>query len=290
MLENVLIYGLINGMVLALLAIGFALTFGISGIANFAHGALYILTGYTVWVFLHTLGTPYLLAIFLAMAITALIGAAIYNVILLRIRGMRSSEIIATFALALAILEAFRFFGFVGAKYTLPTFVEGSVSVAGVIVDYQRLILIGVGAGLVGLLWFFTHYTKTGLAFRAIAQVERTALTLGIDSDRMATLSLAFGAALAALAAIVLLPLGQITVETGLNVLLNALAICILGGLGSVTGIVAASLLLGYAQIITVTYIAPHWLMVVTLVAIFVVLLVKPSGLFGKQKELEERV
>lgn len=290
MLPSVVIYGLINGMVLSLMAIGFALTFGISGIANFAHGALYILTGYTVWVFLHTLGIPYLLAIFLALVITMLIGAAIHNVILLRIRGMRSSEIIATFALALAILEAFRFFGFVGAKYTLPTFIEGNISIAGVVVDFQRLILIGVGVGLVVFLWFFTHYTKIGLAFRAIAQVERTALTLGIDSDRMATLSLAFGAALAALAAIVLLPLGQITVETGLGVLLNALAICILAGLGSVTGIIVASLILGYVQIITVTYIAPHWLMVVTLVAIFGVLLVKPSGIFGKQKELEERV
>lgn len=286
----VLVYGFINSMVLALLAIGFALTFSISGIANFAHGALYLLAGFSTWIFLNGLGFPYALAILLAVIITALIGAAIHEAILRRIRGLHSSEIIATFSLGVAILETFRYFGFVGSKYVLPVFMKGSLSIGGIPVDYQRLIILGAGAGLVVLLWLFTRYTKTGLAFRAIAQSERTALTLGIDSDKVATLSLAFGGALVALAAVLLLPLGQITVEIGLGVLLNALAICILGGLGSVSGIFLASLIIGYAQILTVAYLAPHWSLVVTLAAIFLVLIVKPSGIMGKQKELEERV
>lgn len=290
MLEIVLVYGLVNSMVLALLALGFALTFSISGIANFAHGALYLLAGFSTWTFLTVWKIPYALSVVLAVILTALIAAAIHELVLRRIRGMAASEVIATFSLGVAILETFRYFGFVGSKYVLPPFLRGAVFLGGVPLDYQRLFILGTGVALLAVLWLFTRFTKTGRAFRALAQSEPTAMTLGIDPDRMATLSMAAGGALVAVAAAVLLPLGQITAEMGLGVLLNALAICILGGLGSVTGILLASVILGYAQILTVTYLAPHWSMVVTLVAIFLVLILKPSGLMGKQKELEERV
>jgi branched-chain amino acid transport system permease protein len=143
---------------------------------------------------------------------------------------------------------------------------------------------VAIGTGLAIFLWIFTHYTKTGLAFRGIAQEERTALVLGINSDKMATFSVAFGAGLAAVAAIVILPLGTIAVEGGYSVLLNALAVCIVGG------IVVASFLIGYGQAFTATYIGSHWIMIVSLVAILLILVVKPSGLFGKQRELEERI
>lgn len=290
MLETALIYGLINGILLALVAVGFSLIFGISGIANFAHGALYILTGYSCWVFLNWLGLHYLLAIVFSVLLTALFSAAIYKAILQRIRGMVVSEIIATFALSLAIMGSFRYFGFVGPWYYLPRFIEGTVSIAGVTVDFQRILIVAIGLGVVVLLWFFTHYTKTGLAFRAMAQDERAALMLGIDSDRMAILSLALGGTLVAIAAIAILPLGQLTIDAGHDVLLNAVAVSIIGGFGSTAGIIVAALILGYAQMFTVVYIAPHWLMVVTLVAIFLILVVRPSGLLGRQKELEERV
>lgn len=290
MIETALIYGLINGTLLALVALGFSLTFGISGIANFAHGALYIFTGYMCWIFLNWLGLHYAVAIVFSVPLTALIGLVLYKVILQRVRGIVLSEIIATFAMALAIKETFRYFGFVGPKYHLPRFIEGTVSIAGVPVDFQRILIVAVGLAVVVLLWFFTHYTKTGLAFRAMAQNERCALMLGIDSDRMAILSLALGGALVAIAAIAILPLGHITVEGGHDVLLNAVAVSILGGFGSIAGVILAALLLGYVQTFTVVYIAPHWLMVVTLAAIFLTLIVNPSGLLGKQKELEERI
>jgi branched-chain amino acid transport system permease protein len=106
----------------------------------------------------------------------------------------------------------------------------------------------------------------------------------------MATLSLALGSALVALAAVVVLPLSFIATESGSNILVSAIAVCILGGLESTAGVVVASLLIGYAQIVTVTYLGPHYQMIVALLAILLTLIVKPSGLFGQQKELEERV
>ena len=287
---QILIYGTINSVSLALFAIGFAMVYGVSRLPNFAHGALYVLSGFITWSFLNSLGLPYLLSIVLTMVAAGIIGALIYQFVLIRIRGMEISEIMASYALGLAILEGLRWRGFRGMTYTLPSFIEGSTELAGVSVDYQRLLVVGIGAAVVALLWLFTHYTRIGLALRGMAQDERAAMMLGIDSDRMAVVAMGFGSMLAALAAVVLLPLGNIVVEAGYNVLILAIAVCIVGGLGSWMGAVLAAFLIGFAQILTVVYLGAHYQMVVALLAIILTLILKPSGLFGQQKELEERV
>ncbi|MBS1239015.1 MAG: branched-chain amino acid transporter permease [Deltaproteobacteria bacterium] len=287
---DILIYGTINSVALALYALGFALVYGISRLPNFAHGALYVLSGFIAWSALNTLKLNYLLSIVLAMVVTALIGSVIYRWFLIRVRGMEISEIIASYAIGLAILEGLRWGGFKGMTYTLPPFIEGSVSIAGISVDYQRLAVIVIGAALVAVLWLFTHHTRIGLALRGMAQDERAALMLGIDSDVMAVVAMGIGSMLAACAAVLLLPLGNIVVESGYNVLILAIAVCIVGGLGSWVGAVLAAFLIGFAQILTVVYLGAHFQMVVALLAIILTLILKPSGLFGRQKELEERV
>jgi len=287
---EIIVYGTINSVALALYALGFALVYGISRLPNFAHGALYVLSGFITWMALNTLGINYLLSIILATVVTAIVGAVIYQFVLIRVRGMEISEIIASYAIALAILEGLRWGGFKGMTYTLPAFIGGSTEIAGVLVDYQRLLVVAIGAAVVAVLWLFTHYTNVGLALRGMAQDERAAMMLGIDSDLMALAAMGFGSMLAALAAIVLLPLGNIVVESGYNVLILAIAVCIVGGLGSWMGAVLAAFIIGFAQILTVVYLGPHFQMVVALLAIIVTLIVRPSGLFGRQKELEERV
>jgi len=287
---EILIYGTINSAALALYALGFAMVYGVSRLPNFAHGALYVLSGFMTWFFLNSLGLNYLLSVILAMLATGMIGALMYQFILIRIRGMEISEIMATYAMGLAILEGLRWGGFKGMTYTLPAFIAGSTTIFGVSVDYQRLLVVAIGGAVVGLLWLFTHYTRMGLSLRGMAQDERAALMLGIDSDRMALVAMAFGSSLAALAAICLLPLGNIVVEAGYNVLILAIAVCIVGGLGSWMGAVLSAFLIGFAQILTVVYLGAHYQMVVALLAIILTLIIRPSGLFGRQKELEERV
>jgi branched-chain amino acid transport system permease protein len=287
---DILIYGTINSVTLALYAIGFAMVYGVSRLPNFAHGALYVVSGFITWSFLNLLGLNYLLSIILALIATAIIGALIYRFVLIRVRGMEISEIIASYAIGLAILEGFRWGGFKGLTYTLPAFIEGSTEIAGVSVDYQRILAVVIGAAVVGLLWLFTHYTRIGLAMRGMAQDERAALMLGIDSDLIAVMAMGFGSMLAALAAVLLLPLGNIVVEAGYNILILAIAVCIVGGLGSWMGAVLAAFLIGFAQILTVVYLGAHYQMVVALLAIILTLILRPSGLFGQQKELEERV
>jgi len=284
------VYAVVNSVSLTLVALGFNLTFGISGVANFAYGAFYISAAYICWMLLNLLKLPFLLSVIITILITTLMGAIIYRVVLLRVRGQPLSEVIATFGIGLAILELFRYLGFIGFEYTLPVFIDKSFMIAGAFVDMQRIFIVIIGLMLVLGLWFFTHYTSLGLAFRGIAQDERTALTFGMDSDRIATLSVSFGAGLAAIAATVIIPLGTISVSEGYDVLIRALAVCIIGGLGSTGGVILASFVIGFAERFTDSYIGSHWTMIVSLAAILIVLIVRPSGLFGKQKELEERI
>jgi branched-chain amino acid transport system permease protein len=285
-----ILYALINSVILILMALGFNLTFGISGVSNFAYGSLYVFSAFVTWILLKMAGLPYFMAAGVSILITAFLGGLMYRFVLMRVRGQALSEVISTFGIGLALLELFRYLGFVGFEYSLPVFIDRSFVIAGTQVDAQRILIVLISAVLLLSLWLFVHYTAMGLAFRGIAQDERTAMTFGIDSDRMAMWSVSIGAGLAAIAATVIMPLGTISVEEGYDVLLNALAVCIIGGLGSSGGVIVAGLVVGFAQRFTDTYIGSNWTMIVSLVAIFIVLVIKPSGFFGKQKELEERI
>lgn len=290
MFAGTLVFALINSFILILMAIGFNLTFGISGVANFAYGALYIMSAYMSWAMMHMLHLPFWPSAALSVVLTMISGAMMYRFVLLRVRGQALSEVIATFGIGLSILELFRYLGLVGFEYTLPVLGNESFMIGGAYVDMQRIAVVMIGLMLVVGLWLFTHFTSTGLAFRGIAQDERTALTFGIDSDRIAALSVSFGAGLAAIAATIIIPLGSIAPDEGYDVLIKALAICIIGGLGSTGGVIVAGFIVGFAERFTDTYIGSHWTMIVSLAAILLVLAIKPSGLFGHQKELEERV
>ncbi len=287
---DIVIYGIVNSISLALMALGFTLVYGISRLPNFAHGAFYVLAGYFTWLLMNNLELNYPLSIALALAAVGLIGAAMYYFVLIRVRGMPISEIITSYAIGLAILEGLRWGGLKGGTFILPPFIEGSTHLFGVSVDYQRLVVIGAGIALFAGLWLFVRQTKLGLAFKGMAQDERAALTLGIDSDNMAVVSMGLGSLLAGAAGLILLPLGNIVVEAGYNVLIMAVAVCIVGGLGSWTGAILAAFLIGFAQILTVVYLGPHFQIVVALLAIIITLVLRPSGIFGRQKELEERV
>jgi branched-chain amino acid transport system permease protein len=293
---DILIYGTVNSVVFALIAVGFTLVYGVSRVPNFAHGSIYVLVGFLTWSFVNDLKLNYALSIIMSLIIAAIIGLIIYRFVLIRLRGMPTSEIIASFAVSLIILEGLRmhgiagFKGFIGPFYVLHPFIEGKVNIFGVFVDFQRLIIIAAGLAVVTLLWVFTHYTKMGLSLRAIAQDEQAAMMLGINSDRTAMISLSIGSALAGLAAVIILPLGNVAAEAGYRVLIYALAVCIIGGLGSWAGAILASFVIGFAMKISTALFGAVWESVVLVGTIILILLFRPSGLLGKQKELEERV
>lgn len=293
---DIIIYGTVNSVIYALIALGFALVYGVSRVPNFAHGSIYVLVGFLTWTFINSLHLHYFVAIVLSLLVASLIGLIIYQFVMIRLRGMPTSEIIASFAVSLIILEGLRmqgiggFKGFIGPFYMLPPFIDGKLSILGVLIDYQRIIIVVACFVLITTLWIFTHYTKIGLSLRAIAQDERAAMMLGVHADKTAMISLSIGSALAGLAAVLILPLGNITAEMGYKVLIYALAVCIIGGLGSWVGAILAAFALGFAMKVSTALFGAMWESVVLVGTIIIILLARPSGLLGKQKELEERV
>jgi branched-chain amino acid transport system permease protein len=289
-MEAVLIYGIITSMILSLWTVGLSLTYGISGLANFAHGALYVSAGFISWSFIHYTGLPFALSAIISILLAGLLGFGVYWGLLLRLRGIIFAEVIVTFVAGVAILQFLLWKGLYGYEYALPVFVKGTVEILGIPVDYQRLFIVGFGVALIAFLWFFTHNTRIGLAFRGIAQNELTAISLGIDSDWIGSLSLAFGSALAAVSAAVVLPLGLIEPNIGSEVLIYAVCVAVVGGMESIPGMILASFIIGFGQVVTATYWTPRCMTVVPLAAITLILAIRPSGLLGRFKELEERV
>lgn len=287
---SLFIYGVIQSVTLALYALGFSLAYGISGVANFAHGGIYILSGFIAWSLMNYIRLPLFLALPLTVVIAGLIGFALYWGLLVRIRGIPLAEVVVTFAAGIAILEFLVWMGLYGFYYNLPIFIKGGIEIQNVAVDYQRLFVLGIGVILAILLWLFVHHTKIGLAFRGIAQNEQTALTFGIESDWTGAFSLAFGSALSAIAAVIILPMGVLESTVGYEVLIFAVAVAIVGGLESIPGMIIASFIIGFGQIAVAKYIGSKWMVIVPLGAIAFILAVRPSGLLGKFKELEERV
>jgi branched-chain amino acid transport system permease protein len=285
-----MVYGTVTSVTLALYAVGFSLTYGVSGLPNFAHGAMYVLAGFLIWNLMNYLGLSFMAAAPLTVIACGLLGFSLYWGLLLRVRGIPLSELVVTFAAGVAVLELLTWMGFYGMRYSLPVLWEEGIEFSGVVLDGQRIVVLATGVVLVILLYLFVRHTKLGLAFRGLAQNERTALSVGIESDWIGSLSVALGSALAAVAAVVILPLGMMEATIGYEVLIYALAVAIVGGLESTVGMVLASFLIGFGQATAARYIGPKWMIIVPLAAIVLVLVVKPSGLLGKFKELEERV
>ena len=154
----------------------------------------------------------------------------------------------------------------------------------------MKIVIVGAGIIIMFFIWWFTHNTSLGLAFRAIAQEDHTAMALGINVNRTVALAVIFGALLAGMAAILTVSLSAIRVGDAVNVLIYAIAVSIIGGLGKIEGILAGSLILGFAQTTAATFLGSRWMMLVALAIFFVILIIRPSGIAGKTKELEERI
>jgi len=162
-----IVYGIISSVILALYAVGFSLTYGVSGLPNFAHGALYILGGYVVWNLMNAAGLSMVAAAPLTVVACALLGFGLYWGLLLRVRGIPLSELVVTFAAGVALLELLTWSGFYGIRYSLPVFWDESFEIFGVVIDAQRIMVVATGVALVILLHLFVRHTRTGLAFAA---------------------------------------------------------------------------------------------------------------------------
>jgi branched-chain amino acid transport system permease protein len=289
LLQDILVTGLVNGGVYALLAIGFSLIFGVARIVNIAHTAFYMLAAYCFYALLTQTGLGYLLSGVISVTAVTLFSVLCYRLVIEPVREHDSAVLIATIALAL-IFQELMLFSFGGNYLGIPSTIEGGVRVMGVSIPYQRLLILVVAAVMLLAVWLILYRTRLGLAIRATANDLEVASLMGMNVNRVAMATVAISVALAAIAGVVVAPVFVVDPFMWLAPLVTMLAIVVLGGLGSLKGSLIGALIIGYVEAITVFAVpAGAYLKgAVALLIMVIVLLVRPEGLFGVVFE-EER-
>ena len=289
MFQDILVTGLVNGGVYALLAIGFSLVFGVARIVNIAHTAFYMLAAYAFYALLVKGGLGFVSSALIAVAGVTLLSVVCYRLVIEPVREHDAAVLIATIALGL-IFQEMMLFSFGGHYLGIPSTLDGAVQFLGVSIPYQRLLILVVAAVVLALVWFLLYRTRLGLAIRATANDLEVANLMGMNVNRVAMTTVAISVALASVAGVVVAPVYVVDPFMWLAPLVTMLAIVVLGGLGSLKGSLIGALIIGYVEAITVFAVpAGAYLKgAVALLIMVIVLLVRPEGLFGVVFE-EER-
>jgi branched-chain amino acid transport system permease protein len=289
LLQDILVTGLVNGGVYALLAIGFSLIFGVARIVNIAHTAFYMLAAYCFYALLTKTGLGFLVSGVISVVAVTAFSVLCYRLVIEPVREHESAVLIATIALAL-VFQELMLFTFGGHFLGIPSTLEGSLRFLGVGIPYQRLLILVVAGAMLALVWFVLYRTRLGLAIRATANDLEVANLMGMNVNRVAMATVAISVALASVAGVVVAPVYVVDPFMWLSPLVTMLAIVVLGGLGSLKGSLIGALIIGYVEAITVFALpAGAYLKgAVALLIMVVVLLVRPEGLFGVVFE-EER-
>lgn len=281
-LAEYLINGLVTASVYILVALGLALIFGILEILQFAHGEVYMIGAYLIYTFVRVLGLNYLLSMAIGIGLTALLGILIEVAAFRPIRGKPLFlPIISALGLSMFFLDLARL---VWSPETLTFhtfFTKWFIHIGSISISSQRILIIVMAMVLVGFLYFFITRTIMGKALRAASMdLEATSL-MGINVNTIIMVTFAIGSALAAAAGGLLAPISSLIPHMGTMVGLKAFAIIIFGGFGDIRGIVVAGLIIGIAESLTVGYISSLLRDSVAFVILILVLLFRPSGIFG---------
>ncbi len=278
-----LLLGLVNGSFYAMLSLGLAVIFGLLGIVNFAHGALYMIGAYVAWVGLEKFGMNYWVALVVAPLVVGALGALIERTLLKQLYKIDPIYgLLLTFGLALIAEGVFRDqFGVSGQQYAVPDLLQGATNLGFMILpNYRAWVVVASLVVCLGT-WYLIEKTSLGATLRAGTENPALVQAFGINVPRLVTLTYAGGAALAALAGVLAAPIIQITPLMGSNLIIIVFAVVVIGGMGSILGSIITGLLLGLVEGLTKVFY-PEASSIVVFVIMAIVLVLRPAGLFGK--------
>ncbi len=279
--------GLVLGGLYVLLAIGLSLIFGLMTVVNFAHGALYMLGAYYGF-FLLGLTRNFWLALVVAPLMVGVGGLLIERFLIRRLYGRSPDDpLLLTFGLSLVLVEGVRvIWGKIGLTLDPPRTLAGAVDLGFMVFPLYRLFVIAVTALVLVGLWLFLERTNVGLFIRAGSRDPLIVRALGVNLGRIWMVVFGLGAALAGLAGILAGPMRGVYAEMGVTMIIESFVVVVVGGMGSLLGAVVAGVLIGEVVSLT-TFFAPKLSEIVVFIVMAVVLLVRPSGLFGEAGLLE---
>ncbi len=286
-----LLLGLINGAFYATLSIGLAVIFGLLNIINFAHGAQYMAGAFVAWMLLNYLGIGYWGALVLAPLIMAGLAVVLEKTIIARTYKMdHLYGLLLTFGFALVLEGGFRqAYGVSGQPYAIPEQLVGGINLGFMFLPLYRAWAVVVSMVVCLAVWFLVEKTRLGAVLRAATENPVTVKSFGINVPRYITLTYALGVALAAIAGVVAAPIYQVSPLMGSNLVVVVFAVVVIGGMGSIGGAIVSGLGLGIVEGLTKVFY-PEASNFVIFVIMAIVLLTKPSGLFGKPLTVQNTV
>jgi len=279
-----LMLGLVNGAFYAMLSLGLAVIFGLLGIVNFAHGALYMLGAFAAWIMLDQFGMNYWFALVLAPLAVGILGVIIERLFLKHLYKLDPLYgLLLTFGLALVLEGVFReIYGVSGQNYNVPDLLAGSMDLGFMRLPIYRAWVVVVSLVVCLGTWFLIERTRLGAYLRAGTENAPLVQAFGINVPMMVMLTYGAGAALAALAGVLAAPIIQVNPLMGSNLIIVVFAVVVIGGMGSILGSVITGLGLGIVEGLTRVFY-PEASNIVVFVIMVIVLMFRPAGLFGKE-------
>lgn len=284
LLAQFLFYGLVVGGMYGLMGAGLSLIWGVMDICNFAHGSLYMLGAYFAYLAFTTWGLDPIVSILTAVVATFFIGMIIEKSTLLPLRRKTREWLTAAYISTLGLSIVFENVALAvwgGHRKGIAEYYPGVIDFMNIRVSVDRLLILAVSVTMMGVFWFIMERTKIGRAIRSVAQDKEAAMLVGVEVDRIYTITFGLGSALAAAAGGLLLPIFLAYPTVGQDPIRKAFAVVILGGLGNVQGAFLAGLILGVAGSLVTGYIGSGLEAILVFIVLIVLLLIKPTGLFG---------
>lgn len=280
-----LLLGLINGSFYALLSLGLAVIFGLLNVINFAHGAQYMLGAFAAWMLLNFLGIGYWPALVLAPIAVAVTGIILEKLFLSRLYRLDPLYgLLLTFGVTLILEGLFRsLYGTSGQPYSPPAMLTGAVNLGFMVLPIYRGWVVLASIVICFATWFVIEKTPLGATLRAATENPTLVQAFGINVPRMITLTYAFGVGLAGLAGVLAAPVYQVSPLMGSNLIIVVFAVVVIGGMGSILGAIVTGFALGIFEGLTKVFYPPASNIVV-FVIMALVLLVRPAGLFGRER------
>jgi len=279
-----LLLGLVNGAFYAILSLGLAVIFGLLGIVNFAHGALYMLGAFAAWIMFDKFGINYWYALLLAPLIIGTLGAVIERLFLKHLYKIDPIYgLLLTFGLALIAEGIFReLYGVSGQNYDVPALLSGATNLGFLVLPNYRAWVVLVSLVVCLGTWYLIERTRLGAYLRAGTENAALVQAFGINVPLMVMLTYGAGAALAALAGVLAAPVIQVNPLMGSNLIIVVFAVVVIGGMGSILGSILTGLGLGVIEGLTRVFY-PEASNIVVFVIMVIVLMIRPTGLFGKE-------
>jgi branched-chain amino acid transport system permease protein len=284
-----IISGLLLGSIYALMALGLTLIYGALRMLNLSHGALFMFGGYVAWIITLYLELPLLIGLVIAFIIIAVIGLSLHPLIikpLLRSPGWEMTTIIATLGISI-VFENMALLAFGPRRKTVPSIISGQMTIyGGVVVTYHEIVVAAVAVASLVIMGIFLKRSRHGLAVLAVAQNQDAAYLMGVSVYRIFALVLAVSSGLAAIGGGLLASFYVLSPTVGGTPQLKALLVTIFGGLGSVKGTIYAAYIVGLMEALVSLYFGGKWALPFLFVFMILVLIVRPSGLFGMSEEV----